>query len=109
MFFYLPVNEYGDDLSIHLLCSPLSLSHTAPPLLWGINQLSDTCTEADREADRGREMGGGGGGDDGGGEEAARDKGGTSQIGNISFQHVLSEHFICEKRRKGDDPHGSKA
>lgn len=27
-----------------------------PPLLWGINQLSDTCTEADREADRRREM-----------------------------------------------------
>lgn len=47
--------------------------------------------------------------DDGGGEEAERDKGGTSQIGNISFQHVLSEHFICEKRHKGDDPHGSKA
>lgn len=30
--------------------------------------------------------------------EAERDKGGTSQIGNISFQHVLSEHFICEGR-----------
>lgn len=83
-----------------------TLSHTTPSLLWGINQLSDTCTEADREADRGREIGEK---DDGVGEEAARDKGGTSQIGNISFQHVLSEHCICEKRRKGDDPHGSKA
>lgn len=29
------------------------------------------------------------------------DKGGTSQIGNISFQHVLTEHFICERRLKG--------
>lgn len=38
---------------------------------------------------------------DDGGEEAERDKGGTSQIGNISFQHVLSEHFICEKRHQG--------
>lgn len=75
-----------------------------PPLLRGINQLSDTCTKAEREADRGREIGK----KDDGDEEAERDKGGTSQIGNISFQHVLSEHFICEKRRKGDDPHGSK-
>lgn len=46
---------------------------------------------------------------DDGEEGAERDKGGTSQIGNISFQHVLSEHFICEKRHRGDDPHGSKA
>lgn len=28
------------------------------------------------------------------------DKAGTSQIGNISFQHVLSEHFISEKRHR---------
>lgn len=36
----------------------LSLSLDPPsPLLWGINQLSDTSTEADREADRGREIG----------------------------------------------------
>lgn len=56
-----------------------------------------------REGDRKKDDG------SGGGEEAERDKGGTSQIGNISFQHVLSEHFICEKRHKGDDPHGSKA
>lgn len=75
---------------------PLSL--TPPSLLWRINQLSDTCTEADREADRGE---GDSRKDDGGGEEAEGDKGGTSQIGNISFQHVLSEHFICERRHKG--------
>ncbi len=36
-------------------CHPHSL--TPPPLLRGINQLSDTCTKADREADRGREIG----------------------------------------------------
>lgn len=29
------------------------------------------------------------------------DKDGTSQIGNISFQHVLTEHFICERRNEG--------
>ena len=28
-----------------------------PSSPWGINQLSDTCTEADREADGGREIG----------------------------------------------------
>lgn len=39
-------------------CIPHSLSSPiAPSLLWGINQLSDTCTESDREADRGRMMG----------------------------------------------------
>ena len=44
-----------------------------------------------------------------GGRGAERDKGGTSQIGNISFQHVLSEHFICEKRHKRGDLGSSKA
>lgn len=71
----------------------LTPSHPLP--LWRINQLSDTCTEADGEADRGD---GDGKKDDGGREEAELDKGGMSQIGNISFQHVLSEHFICERR-----------
>lgn len=91
----------GDDLSVHLLCSSLSLTPTLPS-----GELINCLTYAPRQTGRqteeiaGKMMGRGG---------AEGEKGGTSQIGNISFQHVLSEHFVCERRHKGGDPHGSKA
>lgn len=89
--------------------SPLvfpTLSH--PPLLWGINQLSDTCTEADREADRGREIGrkmmGRGNAGRLRGIRVARVKLETYPF-NMSYLSILS----VKKRHTGDDPHGSKA